>query len=589
MSDKVAELLLKVKTIGAESVDKLSESFDAIKQAGTIAFAAISAVVVKSIMDYKEQEEATNKLTQAMINNGIYSKALSSAYADQASALQKVSIFGDEQITNAQAILQGYLGQTQVSKELTRATLDLATAKKMDLASAAEMVGKSIGTSTNALARNGIEVTSNASQQQKLEEVLKALEGRYNGQAEAATKGLGSLVLLKNVVSDLFEEIGARLAPAVTYFTTKLIGLGRDTATTQPIIDAFVGSLKLATQVGVVVAAIFDQASKVISITLGTAIGTIVQLLDGQFKQAWETVKTGATDAVNSIPETIKTAYSRIEEIDKAFSANKEAARIEEEQKILESNSRKSIAAQEFEASEASKRMETMLANQQLEMQALEAGESQRAMAQLNARIKAQENIIKATASADKKLAAQNALFRLNEEKMQLISDQNMTNNKKDTFATIATLQNSSNKNLAIIGKAAALTQIAIATPEAVAKAYTLGPVAGPIAAGLVYTAMAAQAAQVAGIQLAEGGIVKARPGGVQATIGEGGQDEMVIPLDRASEFGLGSSGERVIINFNGPVMGDETQAREFAIAVDRQLLKLRQNNESVAFDTGVI
>ncbi len=80
--------------------------------------------------------------------------------------------------------------------------------------------------------------------------------------------------------------------------------------------------------------------------------------------------------------------------------------------------------------------------------------------------------------------------------------------NQSDTLATIATLQNSSNRELATIGKAAAITQIAIATPEAVAKAYTLGPIAGPIAAGLVYAAMAAQAAQVAGIKFADGGIV---------------------------------------------------------------------------------
>jgi hypothetical protein len=96
---------------------------------------------------------------------------------------------------------------------------------------------------------------------------------------------------------------------------------------------------------------------------------------------------------------------------------------------------------------------------------------------------------------------------------------------------------------------------------------------------------MAAQAANVAGIQLAEGGIVMPRPGGVQATIGEGGQPEAVIPLDKAGSFGLGGG---MTVIFNGPVMGDQSQAREFAIAMDRELLKLRQNNESQAFDTVV-
>lgn len=52
---------------------------------------------------------------------------------------------------------------------------------------------------------------------------------------------------------------------------------------------------------------------------------------------------------------------------------------------------------------------------------------------------------------------------------------------------------------------------------------------------GLLAAAAGASAgirSALGGIQLAHGGIVQARPGGVQATIGEGGSDEAVIPLD---------------------------------------------------------
>jgi len=94
---------------------------------------------------------------------------------------------------------------------------------------------------------------------------------------------------------------------------------------------------------------------------------------------------------------------------------------------------------------------------------------------------------------------------------------------------------------------------------------------------------MAAQAAQVAGIQLAEGGIVKSRPGGIQATIGEGGQDEAVIPLDRAGDLGFGG-GSSINITVNGGLLGDQASAYEFAKAVDVALLRLRQNNESQSF-----
>jgi hypothetical protein len=47
---------------------------------------------------------------------------------------------------------------------------------------------------------------------------------------------------------------------------------------------------------------------------------------------------------------------------------------------------------------------------------------------------------------------------------------------------------------------------------------------------------------------LADGGIVKASPGGTLALIGEGGQDEAVIPLDRMGSMG----GNNVTIHVNG-------------------------------------
>lgn len=50
-----------------------------------------------------------------------------------------------------------------------------------------------------------------------------------------------------------------------------------------------------------------------------------------------------------------------------------------------------------------------------------------------------------------------------------------------------------------------------------------------------------------------------------------------------------GGGGSNVInINFSGPVMGDEQQAREFALTIDNELLKLRQENESLSFDRAI-
>jgi phage-related protein len=62
---------------------------------------------------------------------------------------------------------------------------------------------------------------------------------------------------------------------------------------------------------------------------------------------------------------------------------------------------------------------------------------------------------------------------------------------------------------------------------------------------------------------LANGGIVKASPGGTLALIGEGGQDEAVIPLNR-----MGSMGGGVTINVNG---GDPQAVVDALVRYSRQ------------------
>lgn len=56
---------------------------------------------------------------------------------------------------------------------------------------------------------------------------------------------------------------------------------------------------------------------------------------------------------------------------------------------------------------------------------------------------------------------------------------------------------------------------------------------------------------EVSFARLAEGGIVKARPGGIMANIGEGGEDEAVIPLSKLDQVIGGKGGGNVTVNVN--------------------------------------
>ena len=75
-----------------------------------------------------------------------------------------------------------------------------------------------------------------------------------------------------------------------------------------------------------------------------------------------------------------------------------------------------------------------------------------------------------------------------------------------------------------------------------------------PIAVGAVAGLMAAMSKSKGAVKMAQGGIVKPKPGGTPAIIGEAGQPEAVVPLNKAKQMGFGGGGgssQPVIIQNN--------------------------------------
>ena len=126
-------------------------------------FAAVigSGVVLgmKSLLDaYAQQDKMERMLAAAMKEKNIYTEAAMKHNLNYAASLQRLTTFGDEEIMNAQRIFTNYRIEGEMLDKLTKATLDLAAAKEMDLKSAADLVAKSVGSSTNALSRYGVQI-----------------------------------------------------------------------------------------------------------------------------------------------------------------------------------------------------------------------------------------------------------------------------------------------------------------------------------------------------------------------------------------------------------------------------------------------
>lgn len=215
-----ATLTVKIKESGKQALGDIASGLDEIKVKAGIASAAITGFIALSVKEYANSERAAESLRASLINQGLDVDKLSKKYSQLAKELQEKTVYDDDAIVSGIALAQGMMGQLELTDDLIKATVDFASATGKDLQTAFMLVGKSIGTNTNALMRDGIQVDENATKSEKLAQVLRGLQGRAHGAAEAAGKTLGgSLSILKNQLGEILETIGKQFAPFVLRIT----------------------------------------------------------------------------------------------------------------------------------------------------------------------------------------------------------------------------------------------------------------------------------------------------------------------------------------------------------------------------------
>lgn len=200
---------IHMKTLGSQKAEKEFKKIGSSIAGVAAKYVSLTAIiygvargVTSSIEKYKIQEAAERKLEVAI---GKRSQAL----LDQAAALQKSTTFADEEIIAAQALIGSFVKEEYQIKEATKATLDLAAAKGMDLTAAADLVSKTLGSSTNALSRYGIQVEGAVGSQKRLNSLTKNVANTFGGQASAQADTLsGKIENLSNSWGDLLEKLG---------------------------------------------------------------------------------------------------------------------------------------------------------------------------------------------------------------------------------------------------------------------------------------------------------------------------------------------------------------------------------------------
>jgi len=192
----------------------------ASKIGGFIAAAFSVGILIKFAKKVTELFDVQAKAEQSLLIALKGREDIQKSIIKQASELQKITLFGDEATIEAAARLAMLLGQDEIAiKRLLPLVQDLAQAKfEGNVVTAADMVAKSVGSSTNALSRYGITIEGAVGSSKRLESAIAGLNEQVGGQAQAAALvGLGALTQLKNAWSDLMETIGKAIVQNETF------------------------------------------------------------------------------------------------------------------------------------------------------------------------------------------------------------------------------------------------------------------------------------------------------------------------------------------------------------------------------------
>ena len=478
------------------------------------AFAAIKGVIdffASSVQAANENARAVNTLAAAYNAVGYTAQGAMKQAQDFATKMQSLTGIADEAFLNAQRLLANYGVVGVKAQEAIQAAYALSIGRSIDFGTAMDIVSKAAAGQTQTLARYGIQIDKNTESGAKFDAVLAQINERFGATAQAAMgDSTTKLNALKESWGDFKEQVGSGLndglVPAVD-FLTKAVGW---------LNQAF-------KSLGAIFGIVFDQAMIGVKQFEAGLVATgeyalkafqpLVTLM-GYLPGVGSTIKEAYEGAVASMEQTYNSLNGQIEALEEMRTP---LSAIWETEKAITDEQQ---ARLDLQAEEINNRVANEQSAQEQLTEVVRQGVEERKQLQ-----------DEATAEETQK---KTDLFGLS----ALLNKQE-TQDKKKTFADITNMLRTGSKEQMAVQKAQGMAQAAISAYQAANSAYAalapipiVGPALGAAAAAAAIAYGLNNVAQISGIKLAEGGLVKAVTGGVPAVIGEGGSDEAVLPLD---------------------------------------------------------
>lgn len=255
-----------------------------VAKGSAVAYAALTGEVLLAAHAFEQQEQSSRKLALALQNQGIYSSALEESYKATADQLQKLTGFDNDQIVAGQALLQNFVGQKEITQELTKAALELAQANGGNVTQGFEDLGRAIQGNSRALKGYGITIEEGLTANQRFDRVLSLVTQKLGGQAEAANQGLGSFRRLKSAFSDVQEELGKRFAPALEKGISLVTNFLESIAKNQSLLDLAAGVIGAGVAITVIIATLTaaipvilaaSAAATALSVSIGLVLAPV--------------------------------------------------------------------------------------------------------------------------------------------------------------------------------------------------------------------------------------------------------------------------------------------------------------------------
>ena len=566
--------------LGAELAIK---GMEAIGEAATELF---NIFITDGIKAAQAEESALNALGFALASAGKLTEGAVQGFEEFSQALEKNSKFSGAAITNAAALVEslGNLDQSGL-KRATQATVDLASALRIDLDTAARLVGKAAEGNVESFKKFGLQIKKSEDNASTFANALTAIEKRFGGAGlNAINTYEGALTQAKNSFEELIKVTGnAIIKNQVVIGVIKGVAdvFNELTDNAKPLQQIFAETIAngILTTIDalILLTGILQPIEKVFTAvfsSIGTAIATVaaaaVQAANGEFKAAFKTIEDGALQTGKAIFDnlidneglsgTLGTAFAKIRttagaafddlkkglvETGSELTNNTEVLTQYTDEQIKAAQAGTALAASltsvQSQLAVETEALNIALAERLISIQDFEdarlgilAATQEQELNNLKASL-AQKEISEETYSSavialDRKTAVERQKIEADRAAKEKQLRELRIQQTADFFGNLSSLTQSGNKDLFEVGKAAAYAQALVQSYLAITKALAEGgPFLGPLLAASIAIKTGVQLANISATKLA---------GGIDSVPGVGTRDNFPAIL---------APGERVI------------------------------------------